>query len=107
MSTKQEEFTNLTLAKLLGEQGLETDFEQRAGRKKMDVVAHVDGIRVVLEAETGYHWKSQAIKDADARLTQRLTTAVFAVLYPTGVNEESLRDTNLTWILRTRAGDSA
>ena len=27
-------------------------------------------------------------KDADARLTQRLTTAVFAVCHPTGVTEE-------------------
>ena len=106
MSTKQEEFTNRTLAKLLKEQGLETDFEQRAGRKKMDVVAHVDGLRVVLEAETGFHRKSQAIKDADARLTQRLTTAVFAVCYPAGVTEENLRDANLTWTLRTRAGES-
>ena len=106
MSTKQEDFTNRALAKLLKEQGLETDFEQRAGRKKMDVVAHVDGLRVVLEAETGFHRKSQAIKDADARLTQRLTTAVFAVCYPAGVTEETLRDANLTWTLRTRAGES-
>ena len=106
MSTKQEDFTNRALAQLLKEQGLETDFEQRAGRKKMDVVAHVDGLRVVLEAETGFHRKSQAIKDADARLTQRLTTAVFAVCYPAGVTEETLRDANLTWTLRTRAGES-
>ena len=32
-------------------------------------------------------------KDADVRLTQRLTTAVFAVCYPTG---GTLQDTNLT-----------
>lgn len=106
MSTKQEEFTNRMLALLLQEQGLETDFEQRAGRKKMDVVANVDGLRVVLEAETGFHRKSQAVRDADARLTQKLTTAVFAVCYPTGVTEETLRDANLTWTLRTRAGES-
>jgi hypothetical protein len=35
-------------------------------------------------------------KDADARLTQRLTTAVFAVCHPTGVTEKTLQDTNLT-----------
>ena len=35
-------------------------------------------------------------KDAAARLTQRLTTAVSAVCYPTGVTEETLQDTNLT-----------
>ena len=32
-------------------------------------------------------------KDADVRLTQRLTTAAFAVCYPTG---GTLQDTNLT-----------
>ena len=46
------------LAKLLEEQGLSTDYEQRAGRKKIDVVAHVDGIKVALEAETGFHRKA-------------------------------------------------
>ena len=106
MTSKQEEFTNRVLAKLLQAQGIAADFEQRGGRKRMDVVAEVEGLRVVLEAETGFHKKAQAIKDADARLTQRLTTAVFAVCYPTGVTEETLQDANLTWTLRTRAGDS-
>ena len=106
MSIKKEDFTNRALALLLQQQGLEADFEQKAGRKRLDVVAHVDGLRVVLEAETGFHKKAQAIKDADARLTQRLTTAAFAVCYPTGVTEETLQDANLTWTLRTRAGDS-
>ena len=35
-------------------------------------------------------------KDADARLTQRLTTAVFAVCYPTGGYRGDLQDANLT-----------
>ena len=105
MGIKKEDFTNRALALLLRQQGLEADFEQKAGRKRLDVVAHVDGLRVVLEAETGFHRKAQAIKDADARLTQKLTTAVFAVCYPTGVTEETLHNANLTWTLRTRAGD--
>ena len=105
MNIKKEDFTNRALALLLREQGLEADFEQKAGRKRLDVVAHVDGLRVVLEAETGFHKKAQAIKDADARLTQKLTTSVFAVCYPTGVTEETLHNANLTWTLRTRAGD--
>ncbi len=45
----------------------------------MDVVAEVDGLRVVLEVETGFHRKAQAIKDADARLRQKLAAVVFAV----------------------------
>ena len=44
-------------------------------------------------------WEARMVttsKDADARRTQRLTTAVFAVCYPTEVTEETLQDTNLT-----------
>ena len=105
MSSKKEDFTNRALALLLREQGINADFEQRAGRKRIDVVAQVDGLRVALEAETGHHKKAQAIKDADARLKQKLTTAVFAVCYPTGVNEENLPDAELTWTLRTKDGE--
>ena len=67
----------------------------------MDVVAEVDGLRIALEAETGFHRKAQAIKDADARLRQRLTAAVFAVCYPSDVTEDNLADATLTWVLRT------
>ena len=44
-------------------------------------------------------WEARMVttsKDADARRTQILTTAVFAVCYPTEVTEETLQDTNLT-----------
>ena len=105
MTKKQEDFTNRALAKLLGQHGLVTDFEQRAGRKKIDVVAIVDGLRVVLEAETGFGRKAQAIKDADARLRQGLTVAVFAVCYPDDVTEDNLPDATLTWTLRLKAGE--
>ena len=105
MTGKQEDFRNRALALLLRQQGLDTDFEQRAGRKRMDVVAQVDGLRIVLEAETGFHRKAQAIKDADARLRQRLTTVVFAVCYPDGVTEDSLAEATLTWTLRLKAGE--
>ena len=106
MSSKKEDFTNRALALLLKEQGIDADFEQKAGKKTIDVVANVDGLRVALEAETGFQRKAQAIKDADARLTQGLTTAVFAVCYPRGVTEETLPDAELTWTLRTRAGEA-
>ena len=105
MTTRQEDFQNRTLALLLQEQGIATDFEQRAGRRRMDVVAQVDGLRVVIEAETGHHRRAQAVRDADARLRQRLATMVFAVCYPAGVTEENLPDATLTWTLRLRPGD--
>ena len=62
-------------------------------------------MRIVLEAETGFHRKAQAIKDADARLRQGLTTAVFAVCYPDGVTEHNLADAELTWTLRLKPGE--
>ncbi len=104
MTSKREDFQNRKLALLLAEQGLDTDFEQSAGRRRMDVVAQVEGLRVVLEAETGFHRKAQAIKDADARLRQKLTTAAFAVCYPVGVTEDNLAESTLTWTLRVTAG---
>ena len=79
---KQEDFKNRVLAQLLTERGIPSDFEQRAGRKRMDVVADVEGLRVVLEAETGYHRKAQAIKDADARLREIAATFACAGLSP-------------------------
>ena len=105
MSSKKEDFQNRALALLLRQQGLEADFERRAGRKRMDIVAQVSGLRVVLEAETGFSRKAQAIKDADARLRQGLTVAVFAVCYPDGVTEDNLATSLLTWTLRTKPGE--
>ena len=102
---KQEDFQNRALALLLTERGIAADFEQRAGRRRMDIVAEVEGLRVVLEAETGFHRKAQAIKDADARLRQRLATVVFAVCYPDGVTEDNLAEATLTWTVRVKAGE--
>ena len=105
MTSKQEDFQNRALALLLRQHGVATDYEQRAGRKRMDIVAQVDGLRIVLEAETGFHRKAQAIKDADARLRQGLTVAVFAVCYPKGVTEDNLPGAELTWTLRLKLGE--
>lgn len=102
---KQEDFQNRALSLLLAERGIAADFEQRAGRRRIDIVADVEGLRVVLEAETGFHRKAQAIKDADARLRQRLATVVFAVCYPGGVTEDNLADATLTWTVRVKAGE--
>ena len=70
------------LAKLLEEQGLSTDYEQRAGRKKIDVVAHVDGIKVALEAETGFHRKAQAIKEAAVMLPEQVVGSLWTPCRP-------------------------
>ena len=99
---KQEDFLNRALAKLLTGLSIPTDYEQKVGLRRLDMVAEVDGLRVVLEAEKGFHRKAQAIKDADARLKQRLATAVFAVCYPDGATEQNLADATLTWTLRLK-----
>ena len=104
-SRKQEEFYNRALAFLLSRRGVSADYEKRESGKRMDVVADVDGLRVVLEAETGFHRKAQAIKDADARLRQKLASVVFAVCYPDDVTETNLASRELTWTVRLQAGE--
>ena len=69
---KQEDFQNRAFALLLTERGVPADFEQRPGRRRMDVVADVEGLRVLLEAEPGFDRKAQAINDVDAHLRQGL-----------------------------------
>ena len=102
---KPEPFQNRALAHLLRAHGVPADFEQRRGTKQIDVVAEVDGLEVVLEAETGFDHKAQAIKDADARLRQKLAILAFAVCYPDGVTEDTLPDATLTWIVRIKPGE--
>ncbi len=68
----------------------------------MDVVATVDNIRVVLEAETGFKKKLQAIKDADARLKQGLTNLAFAVCYADGMTVPTMAGATIMWTLRSR-----
>ena len=102
---KPEPFQNRALAHLLRAHGVAADFEQRRGSRKLDVVADVEGLEVVLEAETGFHRKAQAIKDADARLKQQLAIIAFAVCYPEGVTEDTLPDATLAWTVRIKPGE--
>lgn len=102
---KQEDFQNRALAHLLSRHGVPADYEVRRGSRKLDVVAEVDGLEVVLEAETGFDRKAQAIKDADARLKQKLAIVAFAVCYPEGTTEYTLPDAELIWTVRTKPGE--
>ncbi len=101
----QEELLNGALANLLTTHAVPAHAERRERGKRMDVVADVDGLRVVLEAETGFDRKAQAIKDADARLRQGLTTIVFAVCYPAGSTADTLADAPVMWTVRLRSGE--
>lgn len=104
---EDENLLNGELARLLTERGIPAQAERREKRKKMDVVTEVDGLRVVLEAETGFKKKRQAIKDADARLKQGLTNLVFAVCYPDSATVAELARATVAWTLRTRAEGGA
>ena len=103
MPTKHdlENLLNGELADLLSDAGIPAQAEVKQGSRRLDVLADVDGLRVVLEAETGFDKQAQAIKDADARFKQGLTTLAFAVCYPSGATVGSLADAELRWLLRT------
>ncbi len=104
-SHDQEELLNGKLAELLAAQGLDARPERRESGKRMDIVVDVGGARVVLEAEAGFSAakRREAVKDADARLKQGLTTVVFAVCYPDGATTETLAEAKPIWAARTRA----
>ena len=101
----QEELLNGKLAELLRGQGLDARPERRESGRRMDVVVDVGGARVVLEAEAGFSAakRHEAVKDADARLKQGLTTVVFAVCYPDGAATDSLAQTKPIWAVCTRS----
>ncbi len=96
-----ENLLNGELADLLTDAGVPAQAEVKQGNRRLDVLADVDGLHVVLEAETGFDKQAQAIKDADARFKQGLTTLAFAVCYPSGATVGSLADAELLWLLRT------
>ncbi len=98
-----ENLLNGELAQLLTDAGVPAQAEVKQGNRRLDVLADVDGLRVVLEAETGHGKRSQAIKDADARLKQNLTVIAFAVCYPEGARVAELANAELLWTVRTRA----
>ena len=101
----QEELLNGKLAELLVEQGLDARAERRESGRRMDIVVDVDGARVVLEAEAGFSAAKQneAVRDADRRLKQGLTTVVFALCYPDGATTGSLPGAEMIWAVRTRS----
>ena len=52
MTSEHEDLLNGELARLLREHGIAAEPEIRERGKRMDVVADIDGVLVVLEAET-------------------------------------------------------
>ena len=102
---KHEDFKNRALSLLLKELGVECDYEVRIKKKRVDILANVENLPVALEAETGFHRTAQAIKDADARLSQKLAIVAFAICYQENVTETNMAKLPLKWTIRTSAGD--
>ena len=99
-----ENLLNGRLADLLEQLGIPSIPEKAERGKRMDVVATVEGLRVVLEAETGFGRTNQAVRDADERLRQGLTSVVFAVCYPDGATRDGLETATFRWLARTEPG---
>ena len=72
-----EQLLNGELARLLSARGLDAEAERRVGKKKIDVVVRLDGQTLMLEAETDH--PTQALKEAEGRLRDGLTTGARAV----------------------------
>ncbi len=97
-----EQLLNGQLATLLSEHGLSAQAERRIGKKKIDVEVRLDGLTVMLEAEADN--QKQAIKEAEGRLRDGLTSIVFAINYTAGLTVDSFgQGTRLDWSLRTEA----
>lgn len=105
MNTKEHEHTlNVELARLLRKyHGLDARGEQqRRDRRRIDIDVRVGPVRVAIEAEHGRNKKKEAIKDADARLTQGLAECAIALCYPDDSTADRLRNATFLWQVRDR-----
>ena len=80
-----ENLLNGELAQLLTDAGVPAQAEVKQGNRRLDVLADVDGLRIVLEAETGFD-------------KQGLSTLAPAVRYPSGATVGGLANSALHWL---------
>ena len=114
MTQRQHEHTlNVWLAELLSQRGLNAKQEHAAGGRRIDVLISVGSARIALEAEQGQSnaKRNEAVRDADARLTQNLADCAIAVCYPDGIaRKEQMRSCRVLWTIRSpdklQAGDA-
>ena len=114
MTQRQHEHTlNVWLAELLSQRGLNAKQEHAAGGRRIDVLISVGSARIALEAEQGQSnaKRNEAVRDADARLTQNLADCAIAVCYPDGIaRKEQMRSCRVLWAIRSpdklQAGDA-
>lgn len=65
--------------------------------KRVDVRVTIDGVRVAMEAKSGFDKKAAALDDAEGRLRARIADVAFGLCYPDGATTDSLASETLTW----------
>ena len=100
-----ESSLNTWLAELLAQDGLEAKPEVgQAGGKRLDVEVNFDGVKIALEAESGFSnaKRATAIKEADGRLLDDLADCAVAICYPDEMlTRGDLASRDLQYSLRT------
>ena len=108
MTTREWESTlNIALAAALRGLGMDARPEvMHPNNRRIDVEVHIGPALIAVEAEHGQTpaKQAEAIRDADARLTQGLSQCAVAVCYPDGTTEGSLPNTLVTWTVRDGSG---
>ena len=110
-TTRTHEHTlNVWLADKLHLRGLNAQAEViQPGNRRIDVEVRVGPAVIAVEAEHGQSIakQSDAVRDADARITQNLAQCAVAVCYPDDTTPESLAGAELMWTVRDGQGRPA
>ena len=103
-TTREHEHTlNVWLAEKLRLLGLSVQAEvSQPGNRRIDVEVRIGPAVIAVEAEHGQSSAKQAeaVRDADARIAQKLAHCAVAVCYPDGTTPESLAGAKLMWTVR-------
>ena len=102
-----ESILNIRLAAVLRGLGLDARPEViHPNHRRIDVEVHIGPALIPVEAEHGQSpaKRADAVRDAEARLTQGLARCAVAVCYPEGATELSLPDSELIWTVRDGSG---
>ena len=102
---EHESTLNGWLAEFLSQRGLNARQEHmQPGGRRIDVLIRMGSVRIALEAEQGQSnaKKNEAVRDADARLDQKLADCAIAICYPDGITrKEQMRSCRVLWAIRS------
>ena len=107
MPSREHEHTlNVHLARELRALGLDAKPEVAHSGRRIDVEVNIGIVRVAVEAEHGQNAAKQreAVKDADARIAQRLARCAVAVCYPDNTREDAIPTAEYLFRVRDQSG---